>query len=617
MVVRTVSFYTFWPTNSDSNMRALPDFKKWLRHLVNPLMADALPIGMITSPLDARGERNGLALIEDLVKDPATATVLKAFDEFLGPPYGTLALKKALHILIENRIHALAIAAAPPEQHGYGRIEPIAFAQPLDSVAARAISISAPPIGGTWRLTLAIHLQCLYFMGKALITGSIAARSRVDAMNVSVASPAFIGPRYWAPVLRAASDVHQSEQIPFALVAEPGCAVDPGPEIPFLNAKNLCVERKRWWREIIFPGFRLVQAAIYASLRLPREGHVIAATAAWSMMHLANRNLDFARLLHVVKIASYLDIAEYEATQAVRAAFLKRSGGRLVRWPYCVLDSPGAPLSYLCYDVFLGTGPYEANTYGSSWAPQTRAIPVGFFKNDRYWNEGSDQVNEKYTEMIGEKLASGSRMLTYFGPSVVPGIEPLIDVALTSLVNATVAHSEYFLVIKAKGLKAFGQVVAALDRIDATAQLKKEDRLIVIGYEEHGVEPCPAGWLINKMSAGVGIGSVQLEALTQGKPLFSFVPVVQDTPYQQKLAACGLGHLTKDSLDASLNRWLAAPEDFEIPYDWFGENFDPFRDDQALKRIAALLWGDAAHSVTDTNSDQEQKCPTSKIARTA
>lgn len=87
-----------------------------------------------------------------------------------------------------------------------------------------------------------------------------------------------------------------------------------------------------------------------------------------------------------------------------------------------------------------------------------------------------------------------------------------------------------------------------------------------------------------------------LGVMTQGKPVFSYCPVIHDTPHQRMLKEARLAHDDPAGLASALGDWLRDPGSLRVPYGWFRENFDPFGDDQALTRIVDLLWGDGLES---------------------
>ena len=184
----------------------------------------------------------------------------------------------------------------------------------------------------------------------------------------------------------------------------------------------------------------------------------------------------------------------------------------------------------------------------------------------------------------------------------MPGIDPVVEATLDAVATTTAARPGWMLVVKAKGERSHYLLRPILDRLEAGRDLDDDGRLLVVPYDAPGHEPCPAGWLIEQMAGGIGLGSVQVEALTRGKPAFSYYPVVQETPYQAKLASCGLAHASPGSLAAALGRWMDRPEAARFPYDWFRDRFDPFADDRALDRIVALLWKGEATSLAETGS---------------
>ena len=83
--------------------------------------------------------------------------------------------------------------------------------------------------------------------------------------------------------------------------------------------------------------------------------------------------------------------------------------------------------------------------------------------------------------------------------------------------------------------------------------------------------PWPAGSLASKLDAVAerpGLGAVE--------------DVFRDNPAMDRIVRATTLFLDDpEGLTRALERWVANPGDFAIPFDWFRENFDPFADDRA------------------------------------
>ena len=93
------------------------------------------------------------------------------------------------------------------------------------------------------------------------------------------------------------------------------------------------------------------------------------------------------------------------------------------------------------------------------------------------------------------------------------------------------------------------------------------------------------------MDFGIGSGSVQLEALVHKKLVINLISVTPPTALAMKLEQNRLLHDNARSFERALNDCMDSPSDFDLPYSWFKQNFDPFDDGGALDRIAQILWG--------------------------
>ena len=560
-----------------------------LRRVLNPMLMSDVPIGTLTSPLEAVVERRGRDLVETQFRRSEIYHIGELFGRYLeDPKRGVLALKKALHVALEARMRALAVIKDPPEGHGLGPSVALFVPHPLDGAASAAFcSRPISTVVSNWAILTSVGLQAAALIAKTLFVAIIAPSSRAKKFY-HIGTPAFGDANYWSPVKRAILDHGVQIDGALAAVTEGGYDIDPGDGISRLDPRACAIDRPLWWRKSVVPAIKLSLAVLWSIVR--HRNDPAHACVAWYAVHLARHALDFERILHHVKFGCYLDITEYTPDHIVKAALLDRTGSRLVRWPHCIMDNPGASLSYLGYHHFLGTGPYEAETYGVSWLPECARQSIGFFKNDRRWINGT--ASAEMVRALDMQKHAGRRVLAYFGPSGTSLLAPVVEETLAAVLRAVQFRQDWCVVIKAKGAGATRHLTEALDHCEEASTLRKDGRLIVVPYATGGAEPCPAGWLIGEMALGVGLGSVQLEGLTQGKPVFSYLPVVPDSPFQRKLAECDLGHSESNRFSSALERWLRNPEQFRIPFEWFSAHFDPFSDDHALDRIVACLWRD-------------------------
>jgi hypothetical protein len=356
-------------------------------------------------------------------------------------------------------------------------------------------------------------------------------------------------------------------------------------QFPTLDPGKLPVPRGEWIQHVILPGLRLVVEVFPTWILALRDARVVELIA--ECFRQASDTLLIWRVAFNLQFESYLDVAEYLPTQNLKGIIFRKFGGRLVRWPHSQMDLPGSGLSYLGYDVFLSFGKYQAQTYGASWYPNCRNISVGHLQNDKRRAAGP-RVLQEYEAAIMKRLERDQKLVVFFGPSLVQGVQPLVLDLLAMVQSLLANRSDWLLVVKPKSATGF------YDSVVNDLEFKSQDEtsnVIYLRFQSPELEVCPAGWLIDRMKFGVSLGgSVQVEALTLGKPVFAYRSVWQDTPYNQKLVECGLLHDNVRSLELTLLRFIENPDAYAIPYEWFREAFDPFGDDQALNRVAKLLF---------------------------
>ncbi|NFV78566.1 hypothetical protein [Magnetospirillum aberrantis] len=563
---------------------------RWLRnHLRRP--ESPMPLGTPMSPTDAVAERSSRAATEALfAATPACAAIATAFVRFVGgDPEGARVIRKSLHIAFEDRLRALALSADPPERNGFGPLGELTLGWPLDRAAAKVLDLAPPP-----------PRRDLHFMalGGALSQGALLIREAVAALfqpgrpspvrrRFPVASPNVGNDEYWAAILAPVRAKTRPQDDILLLVNDQVRCSDAGPGTIAIDPKRLPVRRWRWLWLVVLPALRLVGAVGWRVLAAPFQGATLEA--ARGALFEARQTLPTLRLLENFEVGSYLDYNEYTATHIARACVLRRAGAQMVRWPHCVMDNPGAAQSYLGYDLFLSGGVVESRDHSASWSPTLRAMPVGLVRNDRRLNQGT-RVIPAIENRVGAHRAGGGRVAAFFGMSPVPGMEVPVGQSLEAVARLLEGQPDWLLVVKAKGDRSLQVLEGLFPRCPAFQRMQAAGQVLVVPYHQRGEETCAAGWLCGQMDFGVGFGSVQAEALVFGLPMFCYYPVMQDTPTQHLLAEHGLLHDSIATFEAALQRWLDAPEAFDLPVQACREAYDHFADDTALDRVADILW---------------------------
>jgi hypothetical protein len=351
--------------------------------------------------------------------------------------------------------------------------------------------------------------------------------------------------------------------------------IDPG---------TLPVPRLAWTRRVLLPGVRLFAELVALSLIAWRDARCLELVT--ECFRQARSSLGVWRLAFNLSFDFYLDISEYSAEHNVKAIVFKKFGGKLVRLPHSQLDS--SALFYLSYDTFLSGGSYQAEEYGASWSPRTRSMSVGLMRNAQ---NGQGGVDPELAARIDGHAQGGKRIAVFFVPGKTEWFGGPALKALIGLRRALRDREGWLVVIKPKSMRDQGFYALMEGEPELKGWLAAPE-MVAIWYRGRFRQGCSAKWLIDRMAFGVSLGgSVQVEGLTRGVPVFAYWPVWHETPYKRKLAECGLLHDDAGAFEATLNRYMEAPGAFDIPYDWFRERFDPFSDDQALVRVANILQG--------------------------
>ena len=570
------------------------------RRLANPFAGLDLVPGIVRCRLDALAQRNSGAAMERVFgASRAVHALVRAFQSYLNDAEAELALKKAFQIALEQRMRILALHADPTEDNGFGAIPLPALRHPLDPVARDAFDELDPrprnlpirvSLGDRLALFAALLTNAMSLL--ALVAGIGLGRGRPPSAprrHVTVAAPVFANAQYWHTLCRGvveSSAWHKDAIGIFGLVKGSLEGYD-GDGLLVEDPWTMPVDRRSWWQRVVRPTVHLVARAVGRALVRAHDAQV--TQVASDALVLARQALPLRRLLKNNRVDFLLNVDEYTASHIVHGILLRAAGGRLVRWPHSQVDSPGATLELLGYDLFLNGGPYLAETYGETWRPACRRESVGLIKNDRRFR-GSLLVAPAYAAAVEKACAAGQRIAVLFGAGNQQGNEPMVRENARAALEAFAGRKDWLLIVKAKGHKGQQHFMAVVEAEDDLRQHMAASNVVVVRYDCSEQEACPPGWLIQVMDLAVGMGSVQIEAVTQDKQCLWYMPVFHDTSCNRALEEAGMLFREPLGLNRALRDHAGSPCVPPVPGDWFRRALDPFGDDQAIARLADLLW---------------------------
>jgi hypothetical protein len=546
----------------------------------------------IYSRTDGQAQQFGLDATERFFASSASArSVSRAMQRFLGDPEAERALKKGYHVRQEHRARILALRQDPP----FGPVAVPNGRHPIDRTTAKEMvhagllpdpfSVQIPV---TARVLSAISpwAWAVIFLCKALAVFCFAGGGQ-ERQSSLFASHGFLKPQVFEHLCNAirASESTDPELEPLTIVNDATASVELDPAIAkCVDAESLRVPRGRWFQLVLAPGLILVAQVLWVAIR--HCGDARALLVAALALRQASLVIPVWKIGLNVHFRYFLDIVEYNEMHVLKGIVFRKFGGAIARWPTSSIDSPGSITSYLGYDLFLSSGPYQAENYSATWSPECRSVSVGFLHKDPRFGSGTD-VAVHYEQEITRRVDEGKRLIALFGSSdaATQCFGPPMVEMLVRVMEAIRNREDYFVVIKPKGRK--GEYLhATLENDSRLRDWISGSRVVSVHYDETDTEVCGAGWLIDKMSVGVGnAGTVMTEALTYARPYIAYYPVIAKTPATEKLRQSGLLHDDLDSFENVLNIAIESPGSIDVPVDWVRQNFDPFDGKYALERV--------------------------------
>ena len=584
------------------------------RQLLHPFPYFNVFPGHLLSPVDAAAERIGVSMVEEFFAESRDArTISTVMCRYFNDTEATRALKKEYHNVFERRMRAVAVYLDPSEQYGFGPAQRGSLNHPLDSHALAALTPHAPPgamapVRRDWRTGM-MHWASLVawgiaFIGSATMIMLTSGRQRVNPRHFCVIAPNVWSMDIWLMLKDAAETLGAWTPDALAFISERKDAPKfHAGSFTVIDPDRLPVPRAEWRRQILWPGLKLVGSILKIAVSGRKDSR--AVELAVRCLNQAATSLAIWRTAYNVRCRWYLDFADTGSLHNLKAIVFRKFGGRLVRWPYTQMESPGVALSYLGYDLFLSGGPYQAETYRGSWYPVCKSLSVGQVRNDRRFN-AARRVRKDYGNAIEARLQRGERMIVLFTFSDNVAFQSIILDTLAAGLNAVRGRDGWFLVIKPKESDRFYEIMKHDPRF---VNQPLPENVVCLRYGDSAKEICPAGWLIQRMALGITVpSSVQAEGLATGKLIFAYFPILQDTPYKHFLKEHGLLFDSFSALEDAIRRIVEDPGSVHVPVEEVRRTVDPFGDDEALERIAALLFGSGAGVADHRGSEQDRIC---------
>lgn len=580
-------------------MRAL---QRVFARILHPFPPFPLIAGQYSSALEARVCAEGAATIEPAFTElTAVRAIADAFVRFMCDPEAERALKKAYHVVYEQRARVLAFRLEPGVRHGFDPIDTPLDDHPLDGYVradlaghdARAAALKVADCGRYAQLGAMLAWAFLLAVTPIYIVFRYGRRTTAPR-RVDVLACESVHDRLWAALVQAANDTGCWRDGTMAILRmnrRDGMVR----ALPIIDASELPVPRTAWWREVAGPALRLACAVL--SIVASQRSDPRIVEIATRCLNLACTSLNVRRVGYGVRFKTWLDDAEHDPIHTLKAIVARACGARAVRFPRTEQDSPGSMMSFIGYDIYPSGGPYQGLNYGASWNPRCRIFPIGLMQHDRRLCIGQS-VTPEYERAIRERLAAGKKMAVFFGPSGVPGLDHPMRELFAAVAEELAGRSDWFLVLKPKLDNDFSDRIVADSEF---ARWKSDLDLVTIRYAVPGFEVCSSSWLIALMAFGAGWqGTIAIETLTQAKPFFCWYPFIEPTPYKEALARGGFLYNTFDEYRNAVRNFVAAPVLSRLEYKWFREQFDSFGDDNALGRLARLLFAREAAETQET-----------------
>ncbi len=564
--------------------------KSLFQAFAGPFNAHPFGPGKAFSELERTAQEKSLSCTEWLFAEAPFAGELEAAtSRFFNDDEAPYALKKSVHVIVETQLRILAVQIQPPRSPWYDLYKVEEGHHPLNPHIVDVLDANSPnPVSigrlETLRLWLSTALLAIVLMIRAFW---IAIRWGVKHVQPDIFHLAWVdgAPTSAVDGLHAAARDKglDTDKLICVITTDKGKLKSQRDGYTEISGGDFRVPIRRWFSDVLLPAIRL-SGTVAKILFLCRDPRTL--TIAREVVRIAYHSLWIWRVAFNIKCTWVLDNIEYSHLPILKSLVFRKFGAKTARWQISQVDSHGSGLSYMTYDAWLAGGPYQENTYGRSWAPGCKTVPVGLPSLDRRMTHGKNLVPE-YISEIENRLSRGQRMAVYFGQrsqlhQLTTWFEPL-----AAMIDVLANRPGWFLVIKSK--HGTSTLDALLDTDPRTQEWRDADNIVSIHYPNPGTEVCPTGWLAERMTFGTSIGSAQIECLVRGKPVISFLPVHLDTECERHLRKDGLYHREPETLASAIKSFVEHPDNHSIDFTWYQHNFDAPMDDQALDRALNYL----------------------------
>jgi hypothetical protein len=558
-------------------------------------------------PLEILAEEAGAAITDKIFSESCEIKLIAdSLIQFLNDEEGERALKKALHIVIEERMRSMAVTLDDPRHTGFDRLDVNPSPHPLDHYCAVALGrlasedVVARLKSLGWRLGLTaanrVALRMKLLAAVALVVWRVSAIlvsrgvTRVEPHQTVALVSNFWGIDQFEGLADAVADAGFDQPGQMTMLVERPQPL-PSRGFEFIYPSNLKVPRMAWCRRVLWPVWR--QAAGMCRRVFASKDETVFA--AFEALRITSTALEVWPIAMNVRCQTVSDVIDYLPAISVKSAIYRKFGAKLVRWPTTQIDTFGCLFSNLPHDFFVSSGNYLSSTFSANWRNPDAGRAIGLVPSDKRLASAT-RVDPEFLDRV-ERLRKDRKLLAYFGPSPETGVTPMIVSGLRAVIEVLERNPEWFLVIKSKrrlvdrekGRTAYLGILSDLPEFPAW---KANERIIFVDYADDRQEVCPSGWLVDVMDLATGDhGSLVGECVARSRPYCSYAPAVYNTPFKKKLldAEVLITDLEKFKvrLDAAMKGDIPL-----LPKGWSEWAFDPFQDDRALERLGAIILND-------------------------
>ena len=535
------------------------------------------------SKLDALAESSGATIIDQFFRDHSSLRRLAMTLSCIlkDEERGDLALRKNIHWMVEARLRTLALRADPPTEHGPLSLWVPRGDHPIDPYIIGALGLTCSQISFRYKLMHFIEVFTIAFALsiRTLWVGVTDCRKYAGRQKCKIIAANAGTEERWLALLDALSN-HG-----FAPSKEFLAEIDHTTEKNFqtlkvIDRRNYHISLRSWLHFLLPASTRIVFSALKSVVISPHKP--LVREAAIQLMRAGNRLIEVARFLDSVEFSVYIDNQEYD-TRHILIAALKPLGARVVRLPHSDMDTPGVGLSYLGYDQFFASGNYQSEAYDHTWGRSVMSIATGPLQYDSRYRTFTNKKN-KYSDFIETAVQRQDCIVVVFGPSDSKRSWTLLCDQLSCLIDPLERAKQWTVIVKPKPGTPLSRELKKDPRLSGWLT---DQRVICLEYPSNSNEIYSSTYLMEIMSFGLTLpGSVQTEALSRGRPVVAYSPVIAETPLNRHLKDLGLLHHKLDDLSGKFEQLIHNTQSRFVDYSWFRTAFDPFGDDQALKRLA-------------------------------